>query len=121
MTFEDFKDLNLKKKLEAAHHNHKTKKAQIYHHLSPEKQLNASKNMKDLISRKTITLAALKNSRKKHAVQMNDLFAKIEFLKDQDIILTQKITEKQHELITMEKKFSEKKGEIKRGPILNFH
>lgn len=38
--------------------------------------------MKDLITRKGITLAALKNSRKKHQVEMNDLFAKIEFLKD---------------------------------------
>jgi hypothetical protein len=62
--------LNQKKKIEAAHfNNNKGKKIEIYHHLSPpDKQPNSSKNMKDLITRKTITLAALKNSRKKHAV-----------------------------------------------------
>jgi hypothetical protein len=37
---------------------------------------------------------------------MNELFAKIEFLKDEDILLNQKIEEKQQELLSMEKKFS---------------
>lgn len=96
----------------------------FYHHLSPEKQANPSKNMKDLITRKNITLAALKNSRKKHAVEMNELFAKIEFLKDEDILLTQKIQEKEQELASMEKKFSERRGSTQRGDrnaVLHFH
>jgi len=48
----------------------KGKKIDFYHHLSNEKapNPNPSRNMKDLISRKNITLAALKNSRKKHGV-----------------------------------------------------
>ena len=49
--------------------------------------MNPSKNMKDLITRKNITLTALKNSRKKHRVEISELFAKIEFLKDEDILL----------------------------------
>jgi hypothetical protein len=87
------------------------KKIDFYHHLSPDKQANPSKNMKDLITRKNITLAALKNSRKKHAVEMNELCAKTEFLKDEDILLSQKITEKEQELASMERKFSERKGD----------
>lgn len=47
--------------------------------------------MKDLITRKNITRDAIKNSKRKHTVEMNELFAKIEFLKDEDILLTQKI------------------------------
>ena len=35
MTFEDFKELNLKKKIDANHYNNKVKKVEIYHHLSP--------------------------------------------------------------------------------------
>lgn len=80
--------------------------------------------MKDLITRKNITLAALKNSRKKHSVEMNELLAKIEFLKDEDQLLNQKIEEKKQELATMEKKFSERKGEthrIERNAILHFN
>lgn len=46
----------------------KAKRVDFYHHLSPEKQANPSMNMKDLISRKNITMAALKNSKKKHVV-----------------------------------------------------
>lgn len=80
--------------------------------------------MKDLITRKNITQAALKNTRKKHAVEMNELFAKIEFLKDEDILLNQKIQEKEQELLSMEKKFSEKKGDnrrMDRNVILHFN
>ena len=62
--------------------------------------------MKDLISRKNITVAALKNSRKKHGVEMGELIAKIEFLKDEDAHLTMKIKEKDQELGNMEFKFS---------------
>lgn len=86
MSYEEFKERMKSKKEEP-----KVKKIDFYHHLSPEKQANPSKNMKDLITRKNITQAALKNSRKKHAVEMNELFAKIEFLKDEDILLDQKI------------------------------
>jgi hypothetical protein len=88
-SYEEFKERQRAKKEEP-----KIKKVDFYHHLSPEKQANPSKNMKDLITRKNITIAALKNSRKKHAVEMNELFAKIEFLKDEDILLNQKIQEK---------------------------
>ena len=62
--------------------------------------------MKDLITRKNITLAALKNSRKKHGVEMGELVAKLDFLKDEDAHLTQKIKEKEQELGAMEIKFS---------------
>lgn len=72
LSYEEFKERQRSKKEEP-----KIKKIDFYHHLSPEKQANPSKNMKDLITRKNITLAALKNSRKKHAVEMNELFAKI--------------------------------------------
>jgi len=69
MTYEEFKDRQKNKKEETtANSNNKTKKIDFYHHLPPEKQPNHSRNMKDLISRKVITLAALKNSRKKHNV-----------------------------------------------------
>jgi hypothetical protein len=44
--------------------------------MNPSDKQN-TKSMKDLIVRKNITLAALKNSRKKYAVEMNELFAKI--------------------------------------------
>ena len=40
--------------------------------------------MKDLIARKNITLTALKNSRKKHTVEMSELIGKLDFLKDED-------------------------------------
>jgi hypothetical protein len=51
--------------------------------------------MKDLLTRKNITMAALKNSRKKHGVEMTELIAKLDFLKDEDAHLTQKIKEKE--------------------------
>jgi hypothetical protein len=77
------------------------KRVDFYHHLSPEKQANPSMNMKDLITRKNITMAALKNSRKKHNVEMAELIAKLDFLKDEDGHLTQKIKEKEQELASM--------------------
>lgn len=51
----------------------KSKKIDFYHHIVPEKAGNhiPSRNMKDLITRKNITLTALKNSRKKHNMEMS--------------------------------------------------
>jgi len=72
----------------------KAKKIDFYHQIQPEKQMNSSKNMKDLIARKNITLTALKNSRKKHTVEMTELIAKLDFLKDEDAHLNEKIKEK---------------------------
>lgn len=62
----------------------------------PEKAAPKSteRNMKELITRKNITLAALKNSRKKHAVEMAEMLAKLDFLKDEDAHLNEKIKEK---------------------------
>ena len=79
--------------------------------------------MKDLITRKTITLAALKNSRKKHGVEMGELLAKLDFLKDEDGHLNQKIKEKEQELASMERRFSERRyeGHNIRNPLLQFH
>ena len=55
----------------------------FYHNFSHDKVVNQqSRNMKDLITRKRITEGALKNSKKKHNVEMAELMAKLDFLKD---------------------------------------
>lgn len=81
-------------------------------------------NMKDLITRKNITMTALKNSKKKHIVEMEEYIAKLDFLKDEDQHLNQKIKEKTEELRNMEQKFSERKGEkqkIENNAVYQFH
>ena len=101
LTYEEFKEKMKNKKEDTV--PTKTKKVDFYHHLMPEKTaLNPSRNMKDLISRKNITLAALKNSRKKHGVEMSELMAKLDFLKDEDAHLTQKIRQKEQDLASMQ-------------------
>ena len=54
---------------------------------------------------------------------MGELLAKLDFLKDEDGHLNQKIKEKEQELASMERKFSERRyvGNISRNPLLQFH
>ena len=83
MTYEQFKERQKNKKEDNTAHA-KAKKNDFYHHMAPDKQLNPIRNMKDLINRKAITIAALKNSKKKHGAEMRELMAKRDFLKDED-------------------------------------
>ena len=55
---------------------------------------------------------------------MEEYIAKLDFLKDEDQHLNQKIKEKTEELRNMEQKFSEKKGEkqkIENNAVYQFH
>lgn len=39
--------------------------------------------MKDLLQKKNVAEAALKNAKKRHALEINDLQGKLEFLRDE--------------------------------------
>jgi hypothetical protein len=47
--------------------------------------------MKDLQNKKLIAETALKNSKKKHLSEIYDLNNKLEFLRDEDALLSQKL------------------------------
>jgi predicted nuclease with TOPRIM domain len=63
--------------------------------------------MKELQTKKTITEAAIKNSRRKHQTEIGELMAKLEFLRDEDALLGEKMKEVDAEKGAMENKFKD--------------
>ena len=55
---------------------------------------NDSKKMRDLLQKKNVAEAALKNAKKRHSLEINDLNGKQEFLKDECQELDEKIAVK---------------------------
>ena len=85
----------------------KVSKANHYDHErdEPDKIVD-TKNLSSLQHRKKIAQTALKNQRKKHDLELHELTAKIEFLRDEDNLLEHNFKEKKMELETLEKKFN---------------
>ena len=71
---------------------------------------NDSKKMKDLLQKKNVAETALKNAKKRHNLEINDLMGKLEFLRDEYQDLEEKLGAKEHELRMAENKFSESRS-----------
>lgn len=71
-----------------------------------ENNQSDSKKMKELIGKKNVAETALKTAKKKHQLEVNDLMGKLEFLRDENADLEEKLNIKEHELKTAEGKFS---------------
>lgn len=71
---------------------------------------NETKRMKDLLAKKNVAETALKAARRRHALEVNDLTGKLEFLRDEYQELEEKLLQKEHELREAESKFSQSRN-----------
>ena len=60
--------------------------------------------------KKNVTETALKTAKKKHLIEVNDLMGKLQFLRDENNDLDEKLYVKEQELKTAENKFSESRS-----------
>lgn len=57
--------------------------------------------MKEIQTKKTITENAIKNAKRKHQAEITDLTAKLEFLRDEEALMKEKMEQVKGELSTM--------------------
>ena len=73
-------------------------------------QKTETKKIKELISKKNVAETALKAAKRKHHIELGDLMGKLEFLRDENTDLDDRLLQKEQELKTAENKFSESRS-----------
>ena len=71
-------------------------------------------SLKEILLKKNIAESALKVTKKKHFNEMQEISAKLQFLKNENEMLEVKVREKEQELKLADMRFNETKGKMKK-------